>query len=212
LPVLVFVFYRLLSWSWRASVEEHPELRSLLEARLPVIFAHWHGDELVLLSLVKRYRIATITSTSKDGELMDKVLGWLGAATSRGSSTRGGSNALRGLISLCKRGGNNISMAVDGPKGPIYKVKPGVFELSRLLDAPIYTASVSASRSWIFRRSWNKAMLPKFFARVHVRLEPALPVIARGVDPRDESLAQDLEEKLNIGRSLQNQKAGYERH
>lgn len=198
-PVLVYLFYRFLLLTWRITLDESPSFRQALAERKPVVIAHWHGNELALIHLARRYRIATITSTSKDGELMNRVLHWLGAETARGSSTRGGANAMRGLISHCRKNGNNVSFAVDGPKGPIYKVKPGVFEFSRLMSAPIYTASVGVSRPWIFSRAWNRAVLPKPFSRVHVRIAEGLPPITREHDPRDAALATALEGLLQEG-------------
>lgn len=202
LPVMVFVFYRLLRMTWRVTFDECPTFRRALDNHDPVVIAHWHGDELGLIHLVRRYRIATITSTSKDGELMNRVLVWLGAATARGSSTRGGANAMRGLISHCRKNGNNVSFAVDGPKGPIHKVKPGVFEFSRLMQAPIFVASIGISRPWVFHRSWNKAVLPKPFSRVHVRIAEGMPVITRDQDPREVALAAMLEKMLHDGQTI----------
>lgn len=200
LPVLVYTLYRLLYATWRITFDECPSFRQALAERRPVILAHWHGDELAFIHLVARYRIATITSTSRDGELMNKVLGWLGAKTARGSSTRGGASALRGIISHCREGGHNISFAVDGPKGPIYKVKPGVFEFSRLMQAPIYTASVGVSRPHVFNRSWNKAVLPGLFSRIHVSVKPVMPAVTKDIDPRCPQLAGVLEGALNAER------------
>lgn len=201
-PVLVYLFYRFLLMTWRVTLDESPSFRQSLADRRPVVIAHWHGDELALIHLARRYRIATITSTSKDGELMNRVLGWLGAETARGSSTRGGANAMRGLISHCRKNGNNVSFAVDGPKGPIHKVKPGVFEFSRLMNAPIYTASVGVSRPWIFSKAWNKAVLPKPFSRVHVRIAEGMPAITREQDPRSADLASALEGLLRDGEEV----------
>lgn len=200
LPIAIYVFYRLLVASWRITLDESPDFRKALADRSPVILAHWHGDELALMHLLVRYRIATITSTSKDGELMNRVLSLMGVPTARGSSSRGGAGALRGIISYCRRNGNNVSFAVDGPKGPIYKAKPGVFEFSRLMNAPIYAVSVGVSSPWIFHRSWNKCVLPKFFSRVNITIQPALPEVCRNTDPRDPALAHRLESILNEGK------------
>lgn len=202
LPQLVYALYCSLRASWRVTFDECGSFREALAQRTPVILAHWHGDEMALIQLVVRYRIATITSTSKDGELMDEVLRRLGAVTARGSSSRGGANALRGLVQMCRKDGHNVSFAVDGPKGPIYKVKPGVFEFSRLMDAPVYVISVGVSRPWIARRSWNKAVLPGFFSRVNVRVAECLPPITRDLDPRDPALAEKLETALHDGKRL----------
>ena len=199
LPVIVFIFYRVLSWTWRVRIIEPSSLTEARENKSPVVLAHWHGDELALISLVKRYRIATIASQSKDGELMAKVLKWLGAKTSRGSSTRGGVQALKGLIRLMKDGGN-CSFAVDGPKGPIYKVKPGVFEISRMVHAPIYAAGVHCDRALHFPKSWNKTYLPKPFAKITFFWTGPMPAITKELDPRNPDLALELEQLLHQAR------------
>ena len=167
-----------------------------LADRQPILLAHWHGDELVLLSTVRRYRVATIASQSKDGELMAKILSWMGARTSRGSSTRGGVQALKGLIRLLKDGGA-CSFAVDGPKGPIYKVKPGIFEIARMISAPIYSAGVCCDRAWHFPKSWNKTFLPKPFANVVIIWTGPNPPVPKDADPRNPDLALALEDHLH---------------
>lgn len=197
LPIIVYIFYRTLTATWRVRIIEPESLKNALENKSPVVLAHWHGDELALISIVKRYRIATIASQSKDGELMSKVLGWLGAKTSRGSSSRGAVQALKGLIRLVKDGAN-CSFAVDGPKGPIYKVKPGVFELSRTISAPIYAAGVAVDRALHFPKSWNKTYLPKPFAKVIIYWTGPMNPVSREADPRNPDLALELEGHLNL--------------
>lgn len=210
-PPLVHGLYRVLFASWRIRYDECEAFQRDLAARRPVILAHWHGDELAMMHLLVRYRGATFTSTSKDGELINEVLARMGVATARGSSSKGGASALRGVIQLCRKEGYNVSFAVDGPRGPIYKPKPGVFEFSRLMHAPIYTVSVGVSRPLIFRRAWNQAVLPKLFSRLQVRVAEGLPPLTRDIDPRDPALAQQLEEQLNAGKKLVCSQVGVDR-
>ena len=73
LPIIVWVFYFLLSSSWRKKLIIAPDVQSALDSNTPIILAHWHGDELAVLHLVKPFQLATMTSTSKDGELIDFV-------------------------------------------------------------------------------------------------------------------------------------------
>jgi lysophospholipid acyltransferase (LPLAT)-like uncharacterized protein len=126
LPSIVWVFYKCLYFTWQIEIIEPDEMKSSIKNQTPFILAHWHGDELAMIHLFSRYKLATMTSTSKDGELVNTIVRWFGGATSRGSSTRGGVGALKGLIRLMQKG-FNASIAVDGPKGPIHKVKPGIF-------------------------------------------------------------------------------------
>ena len=132
-----------------------------------------------------------MTSTSKDGQLIDFIIRKLSGVTSRGSSTQGGVGALKGLVRLM-RDGHCAPMAVDGPKGPLHKVKPGVFELSRLAGVRIVPMGAASSNVIVFQKSWNKAYLPKPFARVHVYFSEPWAPISRDDDAKDTELAERL--------------------
>jgi lysophospholipid acyltransferase (LPLAT)-like uncharacterized protein len=194
LPNLIWLIYRLLSMSWRLELEESPGMKKLMQNEEPIVFAHWHGDELSIIKAAPRYRIATMTSTSKDGELMDSVLRKMGVKTSRGSSTRGGVGALKGLIRLVGEG-RRASIAVDGPKGPIHKVKPGVFELSRIAKAHIIPVGAASSRAIVFHKSWNKVRLPKPFAKVVIHFSEPWAPVTKGADT--DALAIKLEAAIS---------------
>jgi lysophospholipid acyltransferase (LPLAT)-like uncharacterized protein len=178
LPYLIAPLYWLLSATWRIR-ELGPDLvlRRYVqtEARAPCVYAHWHGDELVLVAYYSFRRLAVLSSLSKDGALMARTLQLLGYTVFRGSSSRGGARGLIGLIKAVQ-GGSQASLAVDGPKGPIYEVKPGVIELALRTGRPIIPVRTRCNRAWFVPRAWNKSYVPKFFARVEVEYgEPIVP-------------------------------------
>ncbi len=195
LPWLAWWFFWAWTRSWRIRTYEPPELIKAKERGERLIFAHWHGDELCILPLVTSYRIATMTSTSRDGELIDFLIRRLGGATSRGSSTRGGITALKGLIRLLQQG-FRASVAVDGPKGPLHVPKPGVFELARLGVARIVPVGAVASKSIVFEKSWNKARLPRPFAKVYVHFLEPWEVATKSMDPKSPELVHRLTEDI----------------
>ena len=199
LPYIVFIIYRLWFATWRITIAENESLKNRIKNKEPFILAHWHGDELAMIHMVSRYRFATMTSTSKDGEIVNKVIHLLGGNTSRGSSTRGAVSALKGLIRLIKGGGYNCSVAVDGPKGPYHKVKPGVFEIAYLLKIPIYAASAASNRAYHFPKAWNKAFLPKLFSHVHIHWEGPFNV-SENDDVKSPELALNLEKLLEVAK------------
>ena len=133
-----------------------------------------------------------MVSTSKDGELMARVIHLMGARTSRGSSTRGGVSALKGIIRLTKEGWSP-SVAVDGPKGPIYKAKPGIFEISKLIQAEIIPVAAACDHKFTFEKAWNKTFLPLPFARIVVVWGDALPAVPKDADSRSGDLSLRLE-------------------
>ncbi len=198
-PYVAWVIYKLFYFTWNIKIFEPPEMKNLLINKKPFILAHWHGDELALIHVVSRYKIATMVSLSKDGEMMDRLVKLLGGITSRGSSSKGGVSALKGLIKLLKNG-RNTSVAVDGPRGPIYKVKPGVFEISKLTKAPIFWCGVVVDRQFVSTKSWNKAILPKPFARIYIEWRGPFQEITSDTDPKSKILSQILEDNLNAAK------------
>ncbi len=199
LGILVYCLYQCMRFTWRITVQEPERMQEFLKMKTPFVIAFWHGDEIPIISLAKKYRVAVITSTSNDGEMMNTVVRLLGATTVRGSSTRGAVNALKGLIRLAKKG-YNASFAVDGPRGPIYEIKPGVFEVSRVLSSnnlgTIFAGGVACDRKWVFHKAWNKAVLPKPFAKVTISWIEAMRPVERDQDPRSPELANQLAEAL----------------
>lgn len=196
---IVWIIYRLISWTWRIQIFEAEKLAQNIKNKIPFILAHFHGDEIALLFLTKKYRLSTMISTSKDGEMMNVIYKLLGGKTSRGSSTRGGVSALKGLIELSKSG-SSCNIAVDGPKGPIYEIKPGVFELSRLLKSEIFAGGAYCESAWRFPRSWNQTYFPKPFAKVVIVWTGPLGPITKSDDPRSPELAKTLQNQLFAAR------------
>lgn len=176
LPYLIAPLYWLLSKTWR--LEERGPQNVLdryvqTEARAPCVYAHWHGDELVLVAYYSFRHLAVLSSLSKDGTIMARTLELLGYRVFRGSSSKGGARGLIGLIHAVKEGSQS-ALAVDGPKGPIYEVKPGVIELAHRTGQPIIPVRTRCDRAWYIPRAWNHSYVPKFFARVTVEFGPPI--------------------------------------
>jgi lysophospholipid acyltransferase (LPLAT)-like uncharacterized protein len=131
-----------------------------------IIFVFWHGRLLPLTYIHRNEGINVLVSTHQDGEYIARVIHGLGFGTSRGSSTRGGIRALRGLI---QAGAERLDLAItpDGPRGPREKVQPGVIYLAKRLGLPVIPLGVS-SRPSLLLKSWDRFMVPLPFARCTV--------------------------------------------
>ena len=163
----VFLLYRLLQWSWRIEIHASDAFQQDLAERRPFIICLWHGNELGVLPISKHYKLSALVSKSKDGQMMTYVLGWMGVKLARGSSSKDGASGLLQLVRLIRKGYPCV-FAVDGPKGPYRQVKPGLFEAAKLCQARIYPSGVAVSRYWMAKKSWNRAILPKPFAKIQL--------------------------------------------
>ena len=139
-----------------------------------VIFAVIHGRQFMVYNTLGYRGLCVMSSTSRDGRLQADVLKRFGFNVAFGSSSSSPVRALVGMIKLMQKGHNGI-MAVDGPKGPIYKVKPGILFLAKKTDAVIIPYVFSANRA-VIMKAWDKYMLPKPFSKTVVFFgEPYLP-------------------------------------
>ncbi|MGH7468141.1 MAG: lysophospholipid acyltransferase family protein [Longimicrobiales bacterium] len=145
----------------------------------PVIFALWHGRLLPLGFLHRDQRIASLISASADGEYLARLFDHWGYQNVRGSSSRGGSEALRALVRHVRKG-DSLAITPDGPRGPMQKMKSGVLLAAQLTGAPIIPITASATSGW-WPGNWDRLLIPKPFSTVHVRYgEPFL--VARSAD------------------------------
>ena len=162
-----------------------------------VIVAVWHQRFLPALAYVTKFRNfepIVMTSQSRDGELAARLAERLGLVPVRGSSTRGGTEALAAILKALKTN-QAVVHFVDGPTGPKGIVKPGIISMARVSGAVIMPVIVSVDRAWIMR-SWDRFLVPKPFSKVVIEWGPPLAV------PRDLDQAEDEEYRAEIQKRL----------
>jgi lysophospholipid acyltransferase (LPLAT)-like uncharacterized protein len=131
--------------------------------RVPILFALWHGRMFLPIDAHRNEGIVTMASKSGDGHIITRWLENNGYLVTRGSTTRGGSEALRQMVRQV-RGGHNVALTVDGPRGPARVVQAGVVRLAQMTKAWILPISFSSS-SPLFLASWDRQLVPKPFSR-----------------------------------------------
>jgi len=133
--------------------------------------AFWHGRILMIPFLYPGKALHILVSMHRDGEIIANILSCFGFHLVRGSSSKGGGDALREMMRLL-RADNDLGIAADGPRGPAEVLKPGAAQLGRLSGKAVIPISFSASRS-IRLTSWDRFMFPLPFSRgVYVVGEP----------------------------------------
>lgn len=149
------------------SVEGDEELRRFRRNGQPFIFALWHGQLLPLIYHHRDQGVTSLVSQHGDGEYIARVMMRLGHGTAaRGSSTRGGAEGLRALVRAA-RGGADLAITADGPRGPRHEFKAGALIAAKLTGHPIIPVAAAPSRAWVLR-SWDRFIVPKPFSRVRV--------------------------------------------
>ena len=152
--------------TWRIDRSATRAWERELAAGARCIFAFWHARMLPLVYTHRGRGVVVLVSRHRDGEWIARLIERLGFGTVRGSSTRGGEEAMRGLLSAAARH-PMLAFTPDGPRGPAERVKPGVVWLASRTGLPVIPVATAASRAHVFR-SWDRFRVPLPFARVHV--------------------------------------------
>ena len=146
---------------WRtvfSSAEAETRARAAWAGAQPVIVAFWH-NRLTMMPYCwpSEAPFHMLISAHRDGQLIARTVKHFGIETVAGSSTRGGSEALRALVRLIKNGGS-VGITPDGPRGPRMHASDGAIALARLSGAPILPAAVSVGRR-VVMNTWDRLIV-----------------------------------------------------
>ena len=168
---LAFAVIKMIAWTYRVEVRDSGNLLKGGQPT-PVVLALWHNRMLFAAACFSRKvcsKFSVLVSRSRDGEYMASFIRHFGLNVVRGSSSRGGVQALLGLVDEIRRG-QNVIIAIDGPRGPKYTVHPGVTLLSEQCDVPLAALTVNAKNYWQLK-SWDNTQIPKPFTKVTIEID-----------------------------------------
>jgi lysophospholipid acyltransferase (LPLAT)-like uncharacterized protein len=163
----------------------------------PAIYAIYHGDLVVGAQELPHFgkRLEVLTSRSRDGWMVTRYVHLFKRATIRGGSSKGAESALRQMSRRLKQG-YGVIIPVDGPRGPEGVPKIGVIAIAAQSGSPIIPCAVRSNSVWRFRKSWDRMMIAKPFAKVTMHWGEPMFVEADADRPRMEELRMELEKKL----------------
>lgn len=181
------------SLRWTVSGIEHYD--ATWGAGIPVMGVLWHGRLLPIAYYHRHQNLGTLISHHRDGDNIAGVAESWGYTTLRGSSSRGGGEAFAEMVRLL-RCGTGVAITPDGPRGPRQKLKRGSIYAAQRSGAPIMPVSAAADRAWWFE-SWDRFLVPKPFARVHLAYGEPLYVPPEADEQELERLRELTEDRLN---------------
>lgn len=159
------------------------------------IYVFWHRCLLPIAYVARGRGFGVLVSQHFDGELISQAAERLGYRLFRGSSTRGGRDALQDMTAALDAG-QPIALTVDGPRGPRFQAKGGAIQLARATGAPIYALHVSPRRCWTLP-SWDRFQVPWPFSRARGVWAGPLRV-PRDANPEQvEAMRLEMEAMLN---------------
>ncbi|MFW6146078.1 MAG: lysophospholipid acyltransferase family protein [Planctomycetota bacterium] len=122
------------------------------------VYLFWHETLLLPAYAQVRDGFTVLVSTHRDGELIAQTIRLLGGRAIRGSSTRGGTAGVIGM--LRDRHARHLAITPDGPCGPRRVIQGGAIYLASRGRMPLVPVGYAVSAAWRVP-SWDRMLLPK---------------------------------------------------
>ncbi len=151
----------------------HKDILKLFEEKNYII-AFWHGTMFLPWYVFRNQKIVALISQSKDGELLAKVLKYWNYKVIRGSSSKGGDEALDTMIEFA-RNGFSVAITPDGPKGPPQKMKGGAIITAKKSNVPLILVGVYYHKKKTLK-NWDSFQIPYPFSKVNLILSETINI------------------------------------
>jgi len=128
------------------------------------ILAFWHGRLLMIPMAWQRLApMHMLISAHPDGQIIADAVTYFGVDSIAGSTSRGGSAALRTMLKRLKDG-DCVGVTPDGPRGPAMTASIGIVNVARLARVPILPLTYATSRRRVLA-TWDRFHLALPFGR-----------------------------------------------
>ncbi len=167
---LLRTLLRVLSATWRYREEVEPGCEPILRGNEPGVLSFLHGKMLPIWYRFRGGSFVALVSASRDGQLLSNYLerSLRYKRVVRGSSSRGGGQALMAMIRLLRDEKLSLLVTPDGPRGPVGVPKPGSLVAAMKGESKVVVVTWSASKV-IQLNSWDRMEIPYPFAKIKCR-------------------------------------------
>jgi lysophospholipid acyltransferase (LPLAT)-like uncharacterized protein len=193
-PRLVTGYFRIVDFTSK-KIFLNQEYEEQICKKMAFNCACFHGTMLFPIYYCRQYPGVIMVSRSWDGELIDRSIRRMGFDTTRGSSSRGGKEALEEMIELAKERDYCTGLAVDAPRGPSRKAKMGIVMVGKGTGQPVLPLMSWATRQIQFG-SWDNMILPLPFSTIVMAFGKPT-IVPDGLTNDDyERLRQEIENNM----------------
>jgi lysophospholipid acyltransferase (LPLAT)-like uncharacterized protein len=193
-PRLVTGYFRLVDLTSR-KIFLNREYEDQICRKRSFACACFHGTMLFPVYYCRRYPGVVMVSRSWDGEVIDRSIRRMGYDTTRGSSSRGGKEALWEMIDIINERKYCSGLAVDAPRGPSRQVKIGIVVVAKETGQPVVPMVSWATRQLKFK-SWDSMILPLPFSTIVIAFGKPTDVPKGLGNEEYENLRLEIEQEM----------------
>jgi lysophospholipid acyltransferase (LPLAT)-like uncharacterized protein len=165
-----------------------------VECRGQRIYVFWHEYILAPIYLRQHCNVTMLLSRHRDAEYLSRIAFHFGLNFVRGSSYRGATTALRGLLREGRAA--HLALTPDGPRGPRRKLATGPIYLASKLRLPLVCVGIGYDRPWRLH-TWDRFAIPRPGSRSRTVFSPEIVIPSDLGRDELERYRRDAERLLN---------------
>jgi len=162
--LILYTAINLLAKTLRLTLVNNAPIKESIAKGEHFVLAFWHGTMFFPWYYHRNQEMLGLTSQSKDGDVLARLLKKWNYKVMRGSSSKGGDVALGIMVDFARFEGA-VAVTPDGPRGPRHKMKAGAVITAKKGFVPLYLLGVGYSKK-ITLKNWDKFEIPKPFSEV----------------------------------------------
>ncbi len=148
-----------------------------LAAKEKCLIMLWHNRlalaPFILSHYTPNFLYAALVSGSRDGEILSSLIHSYHNGRTIRVSHQARYQALREIIRHVEERKQIVIITPDGPRGPLYTIKPGIAVAALETQAYLVTLNWEAKHYWELK-TWDRLRLPKPFTTIRVTFEPSV--------------------------------------
>lgn len=173
---------RLARASWKQQTLGMDVIHQALERKERLLVVFWHAKYISLFPLMEGFDTCLLTSRSFRGQVITALSRHFGYHCLT-LDKKHGSEMLKLLDGLLRKH-QSLAIAVDGPLGPLHRVRPSLVRLAARLELLVVPVSVAAKPKIVLRQRWDKMEIPLPFSRIQLGIGRPFK-IPREVQPQE---------------------------
>ena len=189
-------YLRLVQITGRWEVRDWQTMQDLIEENKPIILCFWHSRLIANAFGWKSDKpLYQLSTPHRDGKIAAATYNRLGVKTIWGSTSKGGSEAVRAMLKVLKHGGI-ISITPDGPRGPRQRMQKSAIDIARMSGAVLVPVSNSMS-PFKMLGTWDRMIVPLPFAKGIFAVGQPVEVPRDASPEQLEEIRYTMEQTLN---------------
>jgi lysophospholipid acyltransferase (LPLAT)-like uncharacterized protein len=137
----------------------------------------WHNRLIITPYILSHYTpqilYAALVSEHRDGKILSSIIHSYPNGNTIQVSPKARYKALREIIRHVEKEKQIVIITPDGPRGPLYKIKPGIAIAALETQSYVFALNWEAEKFWQIK-TWDRQRLPKPFTTIRVVFAPPI--------------------------------------